>query len=74
MSFYKLIFVVNMRFLKQMTLNAEVSFDIFCKVLGLFRVSFGSLVTYFEHRIAAGAFRFEEICYLMPLFLDLILS
>ena len=64
MSFYKLIYAIKMRFSKQMTLNAKVSFDTFDKELGLFRVSFGSLVTYFEHKIAAGAFRFEEICYL----------
>ena len=48
-----------------MTLNAKVSFDTFSKELGLFRVSFGSLVTLSKHRIGMGAFRFEEICYLM---------
>ena len=45
MGFYELINAVKMRLSKQMTLNAEVFFDIFGKELGLFRVSFGSLVT-----------------------------
>ena len=49
-----------------MTLNAEVSFDTFGKELGLFGVSFDSLITLFERRIATGAFWFEEICYLTP--------
>ena len=45
MSFYELINAVKMRLSKQMTLNAEVSFNAFGKVLGLSGVSFGSLVT-----------------------------
>ena len=45
MSFCKLIYAIKMRLSKQMTLNAEVSFDTFGKELGLFGVSFGSLVT-----------------------------
>ena len=66
MGFYELINAVKMRLSKQMTLNAEVSFNTFDKELGLFRVSFGGLFTQFQRRIAAGAFRFEEICYLTP--------
>ena len=42
MGFYELINAVKMRLSKQMTLNAEVSFDTCSKVLGLFRVGFGS--------------------------------
>ena len=44
MSFYKLINANKLWFAKQVTLNAEVSFNTFSKELGLFRVSFGSLV------------------------------
>ena len=44
MGFYELINAVKMRLSKQMTLNAEVSFDTISKEWGLFRVSFGSLV------------------------------
>ena len=45
MGFYELINAVKMRLSKQMTLDAKVSFDTFGKELGLFGVSFGSLVT-----------------------------
>ena len=45
MSFYELINTTEVCFAKQMTLNAEVSFDTFGKELGLSGVSFGSLVT-----------------------------
>ena len=45
MGFYELTNAVKMRLSKQMTLNAEVSFDNFGKELGLFGVSFGSPVT-----------------------------
>ena len=45
-------------------------FGTFGKELGLFGVSFDSLVTKFKRRIATVgatvAFRFEEICYLTP--------
>ena len=57
MSFYELTYAIKMRLSKQMTLNTEVSFDTFGKELGLFRVSFGSLVTYFKCRIATGGLR-----------------
>ena len=40
--------------------------DIFGKDLRLLRVSLGSHVTKFKHRIATEAFRFEEICHLAP--------
>ena len=43
-----------------MTLNAEVPFDTFSKELGLFGVSFGSIVTKFKCRIATGAFWFKK--------------
>ena len=67
MGSYELINAVKMRLSKQMALNAEVSFDTsFRQELGLFGVSFGSLVTKFKRRIATGAFRFEEICYITP--------
>ena len=52
MNFYELIYAIKVRLTKQMTLNAEVSFDAFGKELGLFGVCFGSLVTYFERSIA----------------------
>ena len=45
MSFYEFIDAFKVELAKQMTLNAEVSFDTFGKELGLFRVCFGSLVT-----------------------------
>ena len=45
MGFYELSIAVKVRLSKQMTLNAEVSFDTFGKELGVFVVSFGSLVT-----------------------------
>ena len=48
-----------------MTLDAEVSFDTFGKELGLFGVSFGSLITLFKRRIAT-AFGLKEIRYLTP--------
>ena len=53
-----------------MTLDAEVSFDAFGKELGLFGVGLGSLVTLFKRRIATGAFRFKEICYLLRKFVN----
>ena len=49
-----------------MTLNAEVSFDAFGKELGLFRVSFGSIITWFKCRIAKGPFvlrKFVILCH-----------
>ena len=60
MSFYELINVINVWFAKQMTLNAEVSFDTFGKELGLFGVSFGSLIIWFKRRIATGPFGFTK--------------
>ena len=45
MSFYELINTIKVSLTKQMTLNDEVSFDTFGKELGLFGVSFGSLIT-----------------------------
>ena len=45
MSFYELIYAIEMRLSKQMTLNTEVSFDTFGKELSLFGVNFGSPVT-----------------------------
>ena len=57
---------IKMWFPKQMVLNAEVSFDTFGKELSFLGVGLGSLVTDFKCRIAAGALRFKEICYLMP--------
>ena len=67
-KWYEWASTIKVWFAKQMTLNAEVSFDTLCKELDLLGVSFGGLITYFERRVATGAFWFEEICYLTPWF------